>query len=76
MKSNRNQDFNPYQIEVPEMCPVCCENFKGSDSIVMLSCNIRHIYHEACIKKWFDLNRGTCPLCKRDVIQEAQQAYE
>lgn len=74
--ARKESEFNPYTIEIPEICSICCDNFKSADIIVMLSCNIKHIYHELCIKKWFDMRRQTCPLCKRDVVKEAEELVQ
>ena len=33
-------------------CSICLETFKGSDSIVVLKCHFKHIFHIKCIEDW------------------------
>ena len=51
---------------INKICPICYDNFKEEQDIVMLKC--RHGYHGNCIRKWF--RRGThttCPLCVQQI---------
>lgn len=57
------------------VCPICCDQFQNSDEIVILSCNIKHIFHPDCVKSWLDKN-DTCPLCKERVISLDQEYLE
>jgi hypothetical protein len=41
-------------------CPVCREDFLGSDDVRVLPCG--HIYHQRCIDPWLLDFAGTCPL--------------
>eukprot|EP00347_Sterkiella_histriomuscorum_P009791 403339880 len=50
-----------------ETCPICCDNFKALDLVTYLDCNIKHVYHSACIQMWLGKN-DTCPLCKQNVL--------
>ena len=54
-------------IEEDVVCPVCCDTFQPETEVVVLSCNLKHIYHEGCISAW--LSRHTlCPMCKTRVF--------
>ena len=44
-----------------ETCSICTEDFLLDDAVQKLSC--RHIFHENCIKTWFDV-QSSCPCCR------------
>ena len=52
-------------------CIVCYKKIKRTDEVVVLTCNIHHIYHKKCIKYWFKTS-DECPRCKIEVISQAQ----
>lgn len=61
-----------------ESCPICTEEFKGSEQ-VLLSCS--HVFHKICLRN-FELFSGNkvCPICRskeyeKRVIHEAASAY-
>ncbi|CDW76609.1 zinc finger protein [Stylonychia lemnae] len=56
-------------------CIVCYKKMKPLDEIVVLNCNIKHIYHKKCIKDWFKRN-DDCPRCKVDVISQLNPLNE
>jgi len=49
------------------VCPICVEQFLPNQDIVILPCNIKHIYHPNCVKAWLEKN-DSCPLCKAQVF--------
>ncbi|TNV76670.1 hypothetical protein FGO68_gene13543 [Halteria grandinella] len=59
---NISQQENPYQEEV---CPICCDKF--TQEVLLLPCNIKHIYHPACIQGWLSKHKE-CPLCKQNAF--------
>ncbi|CAL5055004.1 unnamed protein product [Urochloa decumbens] len=50
-----------------EACIVCLETVDASDEVRRLG-NCAHAFHRACIDRWIDLGRGTCPLCRADLL--------
>ncbi|KAL9229574.1 hypothetical protein vseg_005025 [Gypsophila vaccaria] len=46
-------------------CSVCLQDFQIGETIRRLP-HCHHMYHLPCIDKWL-LNRGSCPLCRRDL---------
>jgi len=50
-----------------DLCPICCEHFQGGDTITLLPCNIKHVFHNHCLQMWLSRNEF-CPLCKSNVI--------
>ena len=47
------------------VCPICCEEMV--QKAVQLSCDPRHLFHEACIQMWVTKHTN-CPLCKLEII--------
>ncbi|CAL5055219.1 unnamed protein product [Urochloa decumbens] len=48
-------------------CVVCLETVGASDQVRRLG-NCAHAFHRGCIDRWIDLGRGTCPLCRADLL--------
>lgn len=51
-------------------CPVCLIQFKPDSEINCLSCG--HVFHKACLEKWLDYRKVTCPLCRSPVMPEEE----
>jgi hypothetical protein len=51
-------------------CCVCLVEFEAQESVVTLPCNSKHVFHDACVKKWLEQN-NSCPLCKAPITQQA-----
>jgi hypothetical protein len=61
-------DIESFRTRSSEMmCSICYEYMQGKDIIVVLPCNVKHVYHTNCIKKWLDTH-DKCPLCNTNVI--------
>ena len=43
-------------------CPICLNEFKIDDEIIVLPCN--HIYYPDLIKKWLNEESNSCPICR------------
>ncbi|CAN1308997.1 Brassinosteroid-responsive RING protein 1 [Linum perenne] len=54
---------------VQESCAVCLYDFEGADEIRWLK-NCRHVFHRACLDRWMDHDRSTCPLCRTSFVPE------
>lgn len=52
------------QLKKFEQCPICLENFKLEEKVMLLPCN--HLYHECCVKLWFE-RQNHCPVCRQEV---------
>lgn len=55
------------QDNTPKECTICFENFAESDSVIYLNCEMRHVYHADCLKKWLRVN-AICPLCRTPIF--------
>ena len=56
-------------------CCLCMEHLGGDDVLRVLPC--RHFFHRDCIDRWFATKphqQRTCPLCKRDPLEQIEQA--
>lgn len=52
------------QLQKFEQCPICLENFKLEEKVILLPCN--HSYHECCVKLWFE-RQNHCPVCRQEI---------
>ncbi|AQK73566.1 putative RING finger protein P4H10.07 [Zea mays] len=48
-------------------CIVCLDTLEAADEVRRLG-NCAHAFHRACIDRWIDLGRTTCPLCRSDLL--------
>ncbi|CAL9071511.1 unnamed protein product [Musa textilis] len=60
--------------DVPEHqlhhCVICMEEYAGGEQLwVMPAC--KHVFHEACIKRWLLKPAFTCPICRDRVIESS-----
>jgi len=44
-------------------CSICACDYQEAESIIVLSCDERHFFHEECIKRWLRIN-ANCPICR------------
>ncbi|NP_001295726.1 E3 ubiquitin-protein ligase RHA1B [Jatropha curcas] len=58
--------------DLPESCAVCLYEFDGEDEIRWLK-NCKHIFHRACLDRWMDHDRNTCPLCRTSFVPDEMQ---
>ncbi|KAG5185509.1 hypothetical protein JKP88DRAFT_354177 [Tribonema minus] len=49
-------------------CSVCLSSFEAGEEVRQLPC--KHLYHKACIDKWFESQKDTCPLCMVPVWEQ------
>jgi len=48
-------------------CAVCLAEYQTNDRLMVMPCDPRHNFHEACIEPWLR-RMNTCPLCQRPVV--------
>lgn len=47
-------------------CVFCLEKMNDDSNLfTALPCN--HIFHETCLRKWFEAQKDTCPLCREKI---------
>lgn len=62
--------------EAPE-CALCLEPIADGQTVLPLRCS--HIYHESCIRQWFDataFRRRSCPECRANPLEEEEEPRE
>ena len=40
------------------------DTFESHDEVVVLGCNITHIFHLGCLDNWVAYGNRECPLCR------------
>jgi hypothetical protein len=53
-------------------CSICLEDFEEGETLRLLPC--KHAYHLECVEPWLCSQQASCPLCKADVLTDAQKA--
>ena len=64
-----NEPIKPTQQQIINSggtCAICMMDFSTSDSVIILRCNDKHMFHELCIKGWLNV-KNTCPNCRHDL---------
>ncbi|TYJ22793.1 hypothetical protein E1A91_A08G148400v1 [Gossypium mustelinum] len=56
----------------PESCVVCLYEFQCGEEIRWLR-NCRHVFHRACLDRWMDHDKKTCPLCRTSFMPDELQ---
>ncbi|MCL7048335.1 hypothetical protein MKW94_016328 [Papaver nudicaule] len=59
---------------IEECCSVCLVEFGNDDEVSQLS-GCGHVYHLHCIKRWLELDRFTCPLCRSIVFSSSDASH-
>ena len=49
-----------------EECAICLYSFEIGQTIKILPCNKKHIFHIKCIDKWLSHNKA-CPTCRKEI---------
>lgn len=62
----KRRESNAEDVVSANQCAICLASFQEGESLLLLPCHERHVYHCECIETWFKKNRS-CPLCMTDV---------
>lgn len=58
-------------------CIICMERYSNDCPIIVLPCDKRHFFHEACITDWMRVSmNSTCPFCKSDIKELMSEPNE
>ncbi len=52
-------------FESTELCSICHDDYEKGEAVMALPCG--HVFHKACITKWFQMGRLTCPMDQMSV---------
>jgi len=58
----------------PDCCAICIDDFVDGDKLRVLPC--RHEYHVECIDLWLTTRKRFCPICKRTIGGDEDEATE
>uniref|UniRef100_A0A3B0NAS7 Zinc finger, C3HC4 type (RING finger)/Ring finger domain containing protein, putative n=1 Tax=Theileria annulata TaxID=5874 RepID=A0A3B0NAS7_THEAN len=50
------------------LCSICILNINDVDKVFLLPCDMRHLFHRDCLKKWFKRS-SECPICRTNITQ-------
>lgn len=53
-----------------DVCCICMNHFCLNETLKILPCNSKHIFHKGCIEKWLSHNR-VCPKCRKEVSKKS-----
>ncbi|CAA0837209.1 E3 ubiquitin-protein ligase RHA1B [Striga hermonthica] len=56
-----------------ESCSICLTEFLGEDMANKLP-RCGHVFHVACIERWVETGRLTCPLCRSSSLPRMQKS--
>ena len=56
-----------------EGCCICLNGYNEGETVKILPCNIKHIFHSKCIETWLSSNVA-CPTCRKVVQRESLTA--
>lgn len=51
-----------------QACAICQMDFKKDDSVRQLSLICTHLFHKDCIDRWMREQQPTCPVCRKNII--------
>ncbi|KAL4476991.1 hypothetical protein ABPG72_011688 [Tetrahymena utriculariae] len=64
LKSLKKDKFvkseNPDQVKD---CSICLNDYQNDETIAILNCDSKHIFHQQCIETWVK-QKDECPLCR------------
>lgn len=65
-----SEGVNPLRMNrmqgVGKECNICLREMKGSEKRCVVGCGNAHVFHDACLRKWFRVKKQ-CPVCREDV---------
>ncbi|CAN4124712.1 unnamed protein product [Withania somnifera] len=51
----------------PVECAICLCKIEDGEQVRELNCD--HLFHRACLDRWMNCGRMTCPLCRNHLIK-------
>ncbi|KAG5603716.1 hypothetical protein H5410_025208 [Solanum commersonii] len=51
-------------------CAICLCKIEDGEEVRELNCD--HLFHRACLDRWMNCGRMTCPLCRNHLIKQTQ----
>ncbi|CDR93973.1 hypothetical protein, conserved [Babesia bigemina] len=64
-RTHRSEATNAMTV-LDRLCAICIMEIDDREKIYVMPCDIRHLFHRDCLKKWFKRSR-ICPICRINV---------
>ncbi|GFR17964.1 hypothetical protein TNCT_543811 [Trichonephila clavata] len=49
------------------ICPICL-SVDDSETYTLIGC--LHTFHSNCLRQWIEMNKSTCPYCRREILKK------
>merc|ERR1712176_1570355 len=49
-------------------CAICLQHIEIGHKVVRLPCNLQHIFHVTCGRRWLRGRSRACPICRQRVV--------
>lgn len=69
MDQLERKEFNLESFPEYDECVICRANYEKGEKMIILPCNSKHYFHEACLVKWLEIN-CLCPICRANLNQK------
>mmetsp|Transcript_63982 Transcript_63982/g.73404 ORF Transcript_63982/g.73404 Transcript_63982/m.73404 type:complete len:298 (-) Transcript_63982:2280-3173(-) len=66
LKTKKYEDLKHAAEGGCKTCAICLTDFQQRDSVYVLNCDSRHLYHRKCLRSWLKTN-GICPICRWEI---------
>jgi len=65
IETHKLNSENFKEICKDEECVICLNKFSIDDTVKVLTCKTKHVFHGNCIEKWLENNKA-CPTCRNE----------
>ncbi|OEH74906.1 zinc c3hc4 type (ring finger) domain-containing protein [Cyclospora cayetanensis] len=55
-------------ISVNKCCPICMVDLVDDDTVLIMPCDPRHFFHQACVEHWLETSQA-CPICRANIVR-------
>ncbi|KAK0105963.1 hypothetical protein DL98DRAFT_522183 [Cadophora sp. DSE1049] len=69
----QNVEGNTEAAWAEPICAICLDKIQGKDMVRVLGCS--HVFHAACLERWYSRRHDLCPLCRACYIAEPSATY-
>ncbi|KAL3089762.1 hypothetical protein niasHT_025252 [Heterodera trifolii] len=67
--------FPSIAVDNESDCAICLDQIRAGIHVKQLpSCE--HIFHDDCIKLWIQGGHSACPMCRQQILAEAQNEHQ
>jgi hypothetical protein len=71
LQDDNIDNYVPFNQDEKErdVCCICMLPFQVKETIKLMPCNKKHIFHKTCIYKWLSGNKN-CPTCRKEISKK------